>query len=87
MSLPALGLCAHDPLHMDWKHQHETTKQTLVTEVAPAGPAQKAGFQIGDNILEVNQRTWAAQLASPFVRPHGGPLLKTNTFLAKLGLQ
>lgn len=34
----------------------ESRQQTLVTEVAPAGPAQRAGFQVGDNILEVNYR-------------------------------
>jgi sigma-B regulation protein RsbU (phosphoserine phosphatase) len=36
--------------------RNESRQQTLVTEVVPVGPAQKAGFQVGDNILEVNHR-------------------------------
>ena len=36
--------------------RNESRKQTLVTEVVPGGPAHKAGFQVADNILEVNHR-------------------------------
>jgi membrane-associated protease RseP (regulator of RpoE activity) len=36
--------------------RNESRQQTLVTDVVPGGPAQKAGFQVGDNILEVNHR-------------------------------
>jgi phosphoserine phosphatase RsbU/P len=36
--------------------RNESRQQTLVTEVVSNGPAQKAGLQVGDNILEVNHR-------------------------------
>jgi hypothetical protein len=36
--------------------RNESRQQTLVTEVVPGSSAQKAGFQVGDNIQEVNHR-------------------------------